>query len=305
MIEVCGRKIKIRGRLIRTAEMDGDKYLFLEDPHAMIEGLREAGTRIDLFTFLQRPPQTSPKFTFPMEWDNLAVLPVSTFDHWWSKQVDAKTRNMVRKAEKKDVALREVRFNEALVRGIWKIYNECPMRQGFRFHHYGKDIDTVHREAATYLGNSIFIGAFLGDDLIGFVKLTGDATRKHAGLMHIIAMIKHRDKAPTNALISQAVRSCADRGISQLIYSNFAYGNKQSDSLSEFKRHNGFERVNIPRYYVPLTHAGSAAFRLGLHHTLNDLLPEPVLARLRDLRSSWYNRRLRSAADSSSLTQTS
>ena len=36
--------------------------------------------------------------------------------------------------------------------------------------------------------------------------------------MHILSMVSHRDKAPTNALIAQAVRSCADRSIPHLVY---------------------------------------------------------------------------------------
>jgi hypothetical protein len=109
--------------------------------------------------------------------------------------------------------------------------------------------------------------------------------------MHIVSKIKHRDKAPTNALVAQAVRSCADRKIPYLVYSNFAYGKKETSSLSDFKERNGFERVDVPRYYVPLTALGRIAFRLGLHHKLVDLLPGPVLLKAREMRDSWYNRK--------------
>ena len=57
-----------------------------------------------------------------------------------------------------------------------------------------------------------------------------------AGMMHIVSMIRHRDKAPTNALVAEAVRSCANRGISFFgAASNFAYGKKERSSLSDFK----------------------------------------------------------------------
>ncbi len=150
------------------------------------------------------------------------------------------------------MTIREVPFDDSLVRGIWEIYNECPVRQGRPFPHYGKDFDTVRKEEATFLDSSIFIGAFFNDKLIGFVKLVADETWTQAGLMNIVSMIKHRDKAPTNALIAHAVRACAERGISYLVYSHFAYGKKQRDSVSDFKEHNGFQRFDIPRYYVPL-----------------------------------------------------
>jgi len=187
--------------------------------------------------------------------------------------------------------VREVPFDIALARRIWEIYNECPIRQGRHFPHYGKDLETVYREEATFLDSSIFVGAFLGEALIGFIKLVHDKTRTQAGLMNIVSMIRHRDKAPTNALIAQAVRSCAEREISYLVYSNFAYGEKQKSSLSDFKERNGFQRINLPRYYIPLTHAGRAAFRLGLHRRLVERLPESVCAKVRELREAWYNRK--------------
>ena len=296
-VKVCDREIKIRGRLLRIAQPHGDRYRFLDDPAAVLDGLRQCGTRVDLFSFAQRLPETKPKYPYPMEWDNLAVLPISTFDHWWKKQVDSKTRNMVRKAEKSGLTLREVPFGDTLVRGIWEIYNECPVRQGRRFPHYGKDIETVHREEATHLNCSIFIGAFLGDKLIGFVKLVHDETRTQAGLMNIVSMIQHRDKAPQNALVAHAVRACADRGITYLVYSKFAYGKRQRDTLSDFKRNNGFQRIDLPRYHVPLTRMGRVAFRSGLHHRLYDRLPESVAAKFRDLRAAWYSRRYRSMTE--------
>jgi hypothetical protein len=234
-----------------------------------------------------------------MEWDNLAALQVSTFDHWWMRTINDKTRNMVRKAEKKHVQVREVEFDDALLPGIWTIYNECPVRQGKPFVHYGKDIESVRREKSTFPDRSIFLGAYLDDTLIGFAKLTTDELRTQAGLMQIVAMIQHRDKAPTNALMAQAVRSCADRGIPYLVYSRFNDRKKESDPLSDFKQHNGFRRVDLPRYYVPLTRLGAAAFRLSLHHGLADHIPGPVRDKVRELRNGWYNRKFQQISQGS------
>jgi len=77
------------------------------------------------------------------------------------------------------------------------------------------------------------------------------------------------------------------------------YGNKEGDSLTNFKEINGFERVDLPRYYVPLTPLGKIALKFGLHHKLMDQLPKPVAARLRQFRSSWYSRKLHSAVEAS------
>jgi hypothetical protein len=246
---------------------------------------------------MQRLPDTSPKYAYPMELDNLAVLEVSTTDYWWNHQIRSFARNRARQAEKRGVTIREVPFDETLVRGIWEVYNESPIRQGRPNTHYGKNIETVYKAEATFPDQSIFIGAFLDESLIGFVKLVTDKTRTQANLMNIVSMVKHRDKAPTNALIAHSVRACAERGIGYLVYQNFAYGNKKPDGLTTFKQVNGFRRVDVPRYYVPLTLTGRLALQLGLHHRLADRIPESVAEKLRTLRAAWYNRKLPSVTE--------
>jgi hypothetical protein len=284
---LCGKEMQVRGRLIRIARLAAEKYDFLDDPEAALQALRRSGRRVDLLTFTQQLPDVTPRFDYPLEWDNLAALPVSTFDHWWTRQINGKTRNMVRRAEKA-LTVREVPFDDELVRGIHAIYNETPIRQGRPFWHYGKDLEIVRRENGTFLQRSVFIGVFLDSTLVGFAKLVSDGEGRQAALMQILSMIRHRDKAPTNALIAQAVRSCAQREIKFLVYSQFAYGRKERDGLSDFKEHNGFLRMDLPRYYVPLTALGRLALRLRLHRDVVDHVPEPVLAQFRKVRSRWH-----------------
>jgi hypothetical protein len=291
-LEVSGKEIRIGGKVVRIAYVDAEGYQFLEDPEAALKAFRKSGSRIDLFTFVQKLSDTTPKYSYPMEWDNMAVLRVSTFDDWMTNQIDFKVRNKVRKATKNGVVVREVPLDDALIQGISLIYNESPTRQGKAFWHYGKDSITVRRMMETFLDRTIFLGAFYQDSLIGFVQLVTDEGRGQAGLMQILSMIQHRDKAPTNALIAQAVRSCAERGIPYLWYANMSYGKKQNDSLAEFKRHNGFEKIELPRYYVPLTALGRVALRLSLHHGAAEWIPEPVAATYRKVRSLWYAKRL-------------
>jgi hypothetical protein len=293
-----GRELRAQGRLCRVAHVDGEGYKFVSDPESAISSLRGSKTRADLFTFLQELPETSPKHSYPFEWDNFAVLPITTFDQWWTKQIGFKARNKAKQAEKKGIVVREVPFDDALARGIWEIYNEVPVRQGRRFPHYGKSLEAVRAMSATFLDSSIFIGAFDSDKLVGFIKLTMNDDRTQAGLMHILSLISYRDKAPTNALVTQAVRSSANVGITRLVYANFAYGNKAKSSLSDFKERNGFQRVDVPRYYVPLTPWGAVAFRLGLHRRLAEHMPESLAAKLRELRSRWYERRFNLKAES-------
>jgi hypothetical protein len=297
MIKVCGKEIRIKGNLIRVAALDADTYDYFEDPKAAIAELQQSKNRVDLFTFMQRPPETESKYAYFTVQDNLAVLPISTFDGWWNEQIGFKARNKAKQAEKKGVTIQQVTFDDALVEGIHAIYNECPVRQGKPFSHFGKDVATVGREAGTFLDRSIFIGAFFEEKLIGFVKLLCDETWTQAGLLHIVSMISHRDKAPTNGLLAHAVRACAVREIRYLVYSRYSDGNKERDSLMDFKERNGFKRMDLPRYYVPLTPLGKVALRFGLHKHWTDHIPEATLARLRQLRSSWHNRKLQSMSE--------
>ncbi len=64
-------------------------------------------------------------------------------------------------------------------------------------------------------------------------------------------MISERDKAPTNALIAKAVEICAEAGVGLL-----QYGIWSRRSMGAFKKHNGFQAVEVPRYYVPLNWRG-------------------------------------------------
>jgi hypothetical protein len=296
----CGsNEVIVQGRLVRIAHLDIDKYESVKSPEAVAAELHRAKDRVDLFTFMQIMPDTARKYDYYLEMDNLAILPISTFDNWWNKQIRSFPRNRARQAEKRGVALREVPFDDSLVEGLWEVYNETKVRQGKPNVHYGKDVATVRREAATFLDRAVFIGAFFEGKLIGFVKMVIDETRTQASLMNIVAMVRHRDKAPTNALIAHAVRASADRGIPYLMYQSFVYGNKEGDSLTNFKEINGFQRTDLPRYYVPLTPLGRMALKYGLHHKLVDQLPKPVAEKLRKFRTAWYNRKLQSATEAS------
>jgi len=290
-MKVCGHEIRVQGKLLKVARLEGDLYHFLDNPEEMLDGLRQCEERIDLFTFIQKLPDSTPKYSYPIEWDNVAAVPVSTYDQWWKSQITSEARNRARQAEKRGVVLRVVPFDDTLAKGIWEIYNESPIRRGRKFPHYGKNYETVYREAATFLDDSAFIGAYFEDKLIGFVKITADQSRTQANLMNILSTIHHREKAPTNALIAHSVRYCADNNIGYLVYQRFSYGKKKDDGIAKFKEVNGFKRFDLPRYFVPLTSVGRAALQLGLHRKLADRLPESVAEKLRELRNNWYNRK--------------
>jgi hypothetical protein len=279
---VTGKAVRI-GRL--REEWDDD----IEDPAAVTRALSNCGDRIDIFTFMQRLPESKPKYGYRYEWDNVAALPISTYEEWLEKQVHPNHRNKVRKAVKEGLEVRRVQFSDEFVTAVMRILNEVPVRQGVPFRDYGKDFDTVKAEHATYITRSDFIGAYWGGELVGYLKLV--SAGRFIRTMQILSMIRHRSKGPTNALMAEAVRLCVERGSPYLVYGKYDYGQVGSDTLREFKAFNGFEHVLLPRYYVPLTALGSAAISCNVHHGIVGMLPRKLVRRLLEIRRSWYSRR--------------
>jgi hypothetical protein len=277
--------IEITGRFIRIARLQDEWYRDLGDPAPLIDSCRSRGD-VDLFTFWQRLPESHPKYTFAIEWDSIAVLPVSTFDHWWRQQINNKTRNLVVKAKKKGVVVKRAVFDEHFIGGMSRIFNETPIRQERAFVHYGKDAETVKKEFSRYLFREELLGAYLGDELIGFAMVANAG--RYAMLGQIISMVRHRDKSPTNALIAAAVELCAERRFPALVYALWPKG-----SLMDFKKHNGFECVRLPRFYVPVTARGRIALSLGFHRKMSERLPEATVSWLKGLRAQFYIMRYR------------
>jgi hypothetical protein len=276
------RKVRVRGRFFRTACIAAEGYEFVDDPEPFLDRLKQSEVKADMFTFLQRIPDLTPKYAeYHLEWESVAVLPIETYEKWWKCQINDKTRNMVRKTQKKGVDIRLANFDDQFVEGIVSIYNECSVRQGKPFKHFGKNFATVRTDNMSFRDRSDFIGAYFGDELIGFAKLVYLGVS--ASLMQIISKVSHRDKAATNGLIAKAVERCAQSGVSYLQYATWSRG-----SLGDFKIHHGFKRFDIPRYYVPLNGKGRVLLFLGWQRSLRDRLPESALNFLTTMRAKWY-----------------
>ena len=288
-VDIGSIPIVITGNLLRIAQIKDEPWLAdsITDPSNIVSKLKDVRPAPDVFIFSQRLPDTQPHFNFHFEYDNFAAIPLSTHDHWLKDQVKPQARNKVRKAEKAGITTRLIEFDDVLVNGISAIYNETSVRQGRKFWHYQKDIPTVRRENATYLDRAEFIGAFLNDELVGFLKMV--YVGQHAKVMQILSLVRHRDKAVTNALLSKAVEICSSKQLTHLVYANFSYGNKGEDSLSDFKRGNAFIRIDIPKYFVPLTMKGRAALALRLHRSPADLLPRWLIVTLLATRKRWLS----------------
>lgn len=288
-MEIDRKDITISGRVPRLVRLNDEWFVDIDDPEKLINHFRKHLRGADILTFWQRLPDMSPKYSYHMELDSIAALPIETYALWWEKKIDSAARNKVRKAQKKGVVVRLVDFDDKLVQGITAIFNETPIRQGRRFLHFGKDCETVKRQFSRFLFREEILGAYLGDELIGFIMLA-DAGH-YAMLGQIISKIAYRDLAPTNALLAKAVERCAERGIRHLAYAQWL-----DDGLGDFKRNNGFERFDLPRYYVPLTQAGKLSLKLGLHRGWDNVIPKDLKNSLKKLRKFWFSMKIKQPA---------
>ena len=281
-MEVEGKRILIEGEIPRIARLEQEWYEDVEDPRTLINQLCKSEPRPDIFTFWQRLPDTEPKYSYPMELDSIAALPIKSYSLWWEKQIDRKARNKIRKAQKNGVVVKPATFDDRFVRGITSIFNETPIRQGRHYLHYGKDFETVKRQFSRFLFREEIFGAYLGEELVGFIMLA--YAENYAYLGQIVSKIAHRDLAPNNALLAKAVERCAEKGVPYLVYALWL-----EDSLGDFKRSNGFKKFDLPRYFVPLTGKGKLALKLGLHRGWKEAIPKPLRKPLKKLRRRWYD----------------
>jgi hypothetical protein len=289
-MKINGTRIVIEGKVLRIAKLDPwfqqEWFEDVENPEVLIDALQKSKDRPDILTFWQRLPDTEPRYPYQMERHSIAALPIKSYSSWWEKQIDRKARNKVRKAQKNGVVVKPAAFDDSFVRGMTSIFNETPIRQGRRYLHYGKDFETVKREFSRFLFREEIFGAYLGKELVGFIMLA-DAG-KYGSLGQIISKIAYRDLAPTNALLAKAVERCAEKRFPYLVYALWL-----EDSLGDFKRSNGFQKFDLPRYFVPLTRKGKLALKLGLHRGWKEAVPKPLRKPLKELRGRWHALRWR------------
>ncbi len=180
-------------------------------------------------------PIPNPPTNWIREDDNVGLLEIKSYDSWW-QAIGKKTRNMVRRAEKNGLKVSVVEPSDKLAEGIWKIYNETPIRQERAFSHYGESLELVKLNMYSAKNNS-FIGAYLEGELAGFIQiLYGDNI---AIISNILALQVHWDKSVNNALLAKAVEVCASKGERWLMYGRI--GNHPS--LRQVQREQRVQKV--------------------------------------------------------------
>ena len=124
------------------------------------------------------------------------------------------------------------------------------------------------------LDKSKFIGAYEGESLVGFIKLNiAEGRFANPGL--IVSKLEARKKYVNNGLIAKAVELCTAASIPYLTYTIWRRGTQ-----AEFLIRHGFQKISVPRYWIPLTKKGAIAFKLGLHRNIRAYIPDPIYQRL-------------------------
>lgn len=286
-LHVNGKSIVVQGKWIKIAVVHEEEWLEteVEEPGLCVKALQEQARgdrRADIFSFSQKLPAIQPKYSYPMGWDSIAAIRITTFKAWWDN-VPQETRKNVRRSQKRGVIVGVKELDARLVQDLMDLNNDDPVRQGKPFTHFGKTFDQVAKDQASFLDRSDYICAYAGDELIGVLKLVyrGEV----ASILTFLSKKSQQDKRPANALMAKAVELCEQKRISHLIFGMYNYGNKRDTPLREFKIRNGFEEILVPHFFVPLTVKGTISVKLKLHRGLLGLLPHSVITPLVNART--------------------
>jgi len=257
----------VRRKIFFTIARDSREYLQSIVPtEGLINELRRR--HVDIFSFLERRwccSLSKPSKSWTKSEDNIGLLHLTSYDDWW-KGIGKKTRNMIRKAEKMGVRTEIAKANDKLAEGIWKIFNETPIRQGRGFPHYGISLDVV-KQNLLFFPESAYIGAYFQGELVGFIHLVrGD---RLTVISQLLSLQTCWDKAVNNALMAKAIEFCACNHSEWIMYGRM--GNHPT--LDSFKESNGFTKFQVTRYFLPLTTKGRLVIKLGLNRELKDSLP--------------------------------
>lgn len=132
-IELATVTIVMTGRFLRTGFIKGEGWLDPSQvgaPERIIDELRQRKAPIDLFRFQQQLPDVQQKYGYHVEWEDIAAIPLTSFEDWWENRASQVTRKNVRRSVKRGIEVRHVDFDDRLIESITRINNDTPFRTG-------------------------------------------------------------------------------------------------------------------------------------------------------------------------------
>ena len=287
--ECYGKNIIVQGTWLRTARVHDEAWLDseLQYPERCIATLRSRNLGVDIFTFSQLPPGRPPEYEYCYECDSIAAIPLTSWQNWWMG-LPQETRKNVRRSQRDGVRITIRPFDDTLIHELVALNNSSAIRQGRRFTHYAKSFEEVKKDHLSFLDRSEFFCAYFDDELIGYIKLVQRGTV--ASILNILTNEARKDKRPANALLEAVVKRCFEKQLTHVTYGFFHHGNKQDESITQFKIRHGFAETLVPRYFVPLTAWGKLCLHARFHRGLIGVLPAPILGAALAFRASCYRR---------------
>src|SRR6185295_4257557 len=88
------------GRCLKMATLQDEELHVVRDPIALAAKLKASPLKADVFTFAQTVPDVTPHYPYRVEWDNFAVVPITTYSEWWEKRASYDVRKAVKKAQR-------------------------------------------------------------------------------------------------------------------------------------------------------------------------------------------------------------
>lgn len=289
-IEVNGDILITTGQRLKIAKIRGEEMREkeIDDPELYVAALTNDKERIlkaDIFTFAQHIPATQPRYSYPMEWESVAAIPLVSFKEWWER-LPQETRKNVRRSQKRGVVITVRELDANLVQGIRAVNDDSPLRQGMKNAYYGLTYEDTWKRYGEFNGRCDFICAHSAEGIIGFLHLV--YREGVAAILNMTVKSSQFDKRPANALVAKAVEICERRGMSHISYGLYNYGNKRDSSLREFKIRNGFQEILIPRYFVPITPWGRVCMTMKFHRGLIGILPHSIISAGVRARALWF-----------------
>ena len=119
-LDIGGRSVVVTGKWLRVAAIHDDDWFEdeLDDPESCIRRLKAShrdGLKADLFTFAQKLPAGQPKYSYPMEWDSVAAIRLTSFTDWWEKSLPQEARKNTRRAAKRGVIVKTRELDDELI----------------------------------------------------------------------------------------------------------------------------------------------------------------------------------------------
>src|SRR5215470_13519138 len=115
-VSVGGANLIAAGKWLRVAAVRGEEMMEseLECPEVYIKKLKgdaKGPLKADIFTFTQKLPVIQSKYSYPVEWESVAAIHLTSFTRWW-EELPQETRKNVRRSCKRGVQVMIKEFDD-------------------------------------------------------------------------------------------------------------------------------------------------------------------------------------------------